>query len=91
MRFWVKRCRCKGLAIVVASRNILFLHSGVHYPVPIHMQPAYRGRLSAPGSLPETEKAAREVLSLPMFPELSEDQILETSAAIRSWDQQHAT
>ncbi|HMV50102.1 MAG TPA: DegT/DnrJ/EryC1/StrS family aminotransferase [Blastocatellia bacterium] len=44
----------------------------IHYPVPVHLQPAYRNR--APISLPETERAAREVLSLPMFPQLTEEQ-----------------
>ncbi len=52
----------------LAERDIGTL---VHYPVPVHLQPAYRGRVRAPGGLPETERAAREVLSLPMYPELS--------------------
>lgn len=43
----------------------------VHYPVPIHLQPAYVGRLRGSDRLPETERAALEVLSLPMYPELS--------------------
>jgi dTDP-4-amino-4,6-dideoxygalactose transaminase len=43
----------------------------VHYPVPVHLQKAYRGRLAiAPGGLPESERAAQSVLSLPLFPEL---------------------
>lgn len=46
----------------------------IHYPVPVHLQPAYRGRLGAEGSLPETEKAAREILSLPLYPELTDEQ-----------------
>lgn len=47
----------------------------VHYPVPVHMQPAYLGRLPGGEGLPETERASREILSLPMFPELgSQDQ-----------------
>jgi dTDP-4-amino-4,6-dideoxygalactose transaminase len=41
----------------------------IHYPVPVHLQPAYSGRLAA-GALGQTEAAAREVLSLPMYPEL---------------------
>ncbi|HQR33875.1 MAG TPA: DegT/DnrJ/EryC1/StrS family aminotransferase [Blastocatellia bacterium] len=45
----------------------------VHYPVPIHLQPAYRNRTSA--NLPETERAAKEVLSLPMFPQLTDEQV----------------
>ena len=59
--------------------------TGIHYPVPIHLQPAYRGRLGDTGSLPETERAAREILSLPMFPELSEDQIRQVAEAVRAF------
>jgi dTDP-4-amino-4,6-dideoxygalactose transaminase len=48
----------------------------IHYPVPIHLQPAYRNRVPiGSGGLPETESAAREVLSLPMFPQLTVEQI----------------
>ncbi len=43
----------------------------VHYPVPVHQQPAYAGRQLARGAMPETERAAHEVLSLPMYPQLS--------------------
>jgi dTDP-4-amino-4,6-dideoxygalactose transaminase len=43
----------------------------IHYPVPVHLQPAYRCRLRGADQLPETERAAREVLSLPMYPELT--------------------
>lgn len=49
--------------------------TGVHYPVPIHVQPAYRDLGYAPGSFPVTEQAADELLSLPMFPELKLAQI----------------
>lgn len=45
--------------------------SGVYYPTPVHLQPAYAGLGVKPGSLPVTESASREVLSLPMFAELS--------------------
>ncbi len=46
----------------------------IHYPVPIHRQPAYAGRLEGYRNLEETEKAARDVLSLPMYPELGFDE-----------------
>jgi dTDP-4-amino-4,6-dideoxygalactose transaminase len=50
--------------------------TGIHYPVPIHLQKAYQGRLAlAPSGLAETECAAREVLSLPMHPFLSQADI----------------
>jgi len=57
----------------------------VHYPVPIHLQPAYRGRLGDVSSLPETERAAREVLSLPLFPELTEAEVHQVAEAVRAF------
>lgn len=45
--------------------------TGVYYPTPVHLQPAYAGLGVKAGSLPVTEKASREALSLPMFAELS--------------------
>jgi len=51
----------------------------IHYPLPIHLQPAYRGRVPVRGSMAVTERAAREVLSLPMFPELSENDARATA------------
>ena len=59
--------------------------TAIHYPVPIHLQPAYRGRLGDVGSLPETERAAREIVSLPMYPELSEDDVGAVAQAIREF------
>jgi len=53
--------------------------TGVHYPVPLHRQPACRYLGMAEGTLPVTEQIARSVLSLPMYPELTADQ-LETVA-----------
>jgi len=47
----------------------------VYYPVPIHLQPIYSSLGIGSGSLPMTEAACREALSLPMFPELTEEQI----------------
>jgi dTDP-4-amino-4,6-dideoxygalactose transaminase len=56
--------------------------TGIHYPVPVHLQPAYAnlgyGRLS----LPQSEKAANEVLSLPLYPEMTDDQIQTVSQAL---------
>jgi dTDP-4-amino-4,6-dideoxygalactose transaminase len=48
--------------------------AGIHYPIPLHRQPAYVKRGYGPVSLPHTERAAAEVLSLPMYPELSDEQ-----------------
>ncbi len=47
----------------------------IHYPAPVHLQPAYQGRLPIVAPLQFTEQFARQVLSLPMFPQLSDEQI----------------
>lgn len=58
--------------------------TGVHYPVPVHLQPAYTGRLAtAPGGCPVSESAAARVLSLPMYPELTNDQVASVCNALR--------
>jgi dTDP-4-amino-4,6-dideoxygalactose transaminase len=50
--------------------------TAIHYPAPVHLQPAYRGRTPlGPAGCAETARAAAEVMSLPMFPELTEAQI----------------
>jgi len=55
----------------------------VHYRIPVHLQAAVSELGMGPGSLPETERASEEVLSLPMYPELTGDQIDEVCAAVR--------
>ena len=47
--------------------------TGIHYPVPVHQQPAYTRMPSGPGGLPITESLAPRILSLPMFPQMSDD------------------
>ena len=47
----------------------------MHYPVPPHLQPAYRHLGYKPGSFPIAERLAGEMLSLPMFPRITEDEI----------------
>lgn len=56
----------------------------IHYPVPIHLQPAYAGLGHAPGDFPAAEQAARSILSLPMFPEMTRDQCARVGAALRA-------
>ncbi|PZR59036.1 MAG: erythromycin biosynthesis sensory transduction protein eryC1 [Candidatus Meridianibacter frigidus] len=51
------------------------VQTGIHYPIPIHRQPAYSGLNLPAGSYPRTEQAAEKILSLPMFPEITEAQI----------------
>lgn len=57
----------------------------VHYPVPVHLQEAYQDLGYRPGSLPETERAAAEILSLPLYPELTDAQIEHVCASVREF------
>lgn len=59
------------------------IQTGVHYPIPIHLQPAYESLGYKPGDLPVTEQLAERILSLPMFPELTDDQQLAVANAMR--------
>jgi dTDP-4-amino-4,6-dideoxygalactose transaminase len=56
----------------------------IHYPVPCHCQPAL-GRWPARAPLPVTERLADEVLSLPMYPELDDAQVVSVCAALAAW------
>jgi dTDP-4-amino-4,6-dideoxygalactose transaminase len=57
----------------------------VHYPVPVHMQPAYRPRSPERVSLIETERAAREVVSLPVYPEFGSADVKRVVEAVRGF------
>jgi dTDP-4-amino-4,6-dideoxygalactose transaminase len=56
---------------------------GIHYPIPVHLQEAYRFLGYGRGSFPVAERCAEEFLSLPMFPELSEEQIQAVVKEVR--------
>ena len=78
--------------IRTASRDALQRHlqergvgTGLHYPIPVHLQPCYSGWGYGPGALPVTERAAREVLSLPMFPSITRLQQERVAAALRAF------
>jgi dTDP-4-amino-4,6-dideoxygalactose transaminase len=50
--------------------------TGIHYPVPVHLQPAYRDRFAEyPVGMPETARTASEILSLPIYPQLADDAV----------------
>ena len=59
------------------------ISAGIHYPIPLHRQPAYIKQGYGALSLPHTERIADEVISLPMYPELSLDQIAYVAQAVR--------
>lgn len=60
--------------------------TAIHYPQPVHLQPAYAGRiLINPQGLPVTERIMGELVSLPMFPQLGERAVEYVCAAVREW------
>lgn len=61
------------------------VYAGIHYPVPIHLQKAYLDLGYAAGTFPITEKYASEIVSLPMFPELTTEQIQCVASEIKEF------
>ncbi len=79
-------------AVCVQNRDKLIstlaekdIDCGIHYPIPIHLQDAYRFMGYKEGSFPIAEKCADELVSLPMFPELTQEQIERVSDEIKSF------
>lgn len=66
----------------LAGHGIL---TGVHYPVPLHLQPAFSVRGLKRGDLPHAEKACREILSLPLWPYLPETDALQVAERIQAF------
>jgi dTDP-4-amino-4,6-dideoxygalactose transaminase len=59
--------------------------TALHYPKPIHLQSAYGGRIRGSDRLPETELLYREILTLPMFPELTDKDVKKVCDVLRQW------
>ena len=55
----------------------------IYYPIPIHLQPAYKELSFSSDPLPVTEKVCSEVLSLPIFPELTDDEQNKVVSALK--------
>jgi dTDP-4-amino-4,6-dideoxygalactose transaminase len=60
------------------------IHTGIHYPTPVHLLPAFADLGYGRGQFQHSEAASREVLSLPMFPELTAQQVATVCGALRS-------
>lgn len=71
-----------GLQAYLSERNI---SSGIHYPIPIHMQPAFEYLGYKKGQFPISESHAERILSLPMYPELTPEMIEHTAMAVREF------
>jgi len=81
--FHVYAVRTSHRNIVQQALDAEGIQTGIHYPIPVHLQKAYAETGYRLGDFPHAERAANEVLSLPMYAELSNEQIETVSAAIR--------
>jgi dTDP-4-amino-4,6-dideoxygalactose transaminase len=77
--FVVRHKHRDALAAALRARGVGTL---IHYPIPLHLQPAFASLGGKPGDLPVAEKAAAEVLSLPLYPELTDEQAHLVAAAV---------
>jgi dTDP-4-amino-4,6-dideoxygalactose transaminase len=66
--------RLKNREDIIGQLNAAGIGTGIHYPIPLHLQNAYTGLGYKKGDFPVAERAAAEVLSLPMYPQLRSDQ-----------------
>src|SRR5262249_4516415 len=78
--------------IHVPDRDALHAHlkarsitCGLHYPIPLHLQKCYAALGHARGSYPQAERSAGTLLSLPMFPEMQDEQLKAVIAGVRSF------
>ncbi len=78
--FVVRHPRRDSLARALANRGVSTL---VHYPTPLHLQPVFASLGGRPGDLPVAERATSEILSLPLYPELRDEQVLWVVEAVR--------
>lgn len=79
--FAVRIAKRKEFLADMAQKGIA---CGIHYPIPLHLQKAYEALGLKRGSFPVAERCADEVVSLPMFPELSVEQITSVAEAVRT-------
>lgn len=77
--------RCRARSALQAHLEARGIASAVHYPHPLHLQAAFAHVRADAGELPVAEAAAREVLALPLYPELTDETVVEISETIASW------
>ncbi|HKY05052.1 MAG TPA: DegT/DnrJ/EryC1/StrS family aminotransferase [Blastocatellia bacterium] len=77
--------RCDERDLLQQHLADLGVQTLIHYPIPIHLQEAYRWLDVRPGACPVAERCAGEVLSLPIFPELTDEEALYVAASVNSF------
>ena len=77
-------------AAMQEALNAQGVQTGIHYPFPVHLLPAFADLGYHAGQFPHAERAANEVLSLPMFPELTPGQSEQVSAAVQAFGRMRA-
>jgi dTDP-4-amino-4,6-dideoxygalactose transaminase len=82
--------RCRERDALHRHLNEQGIAAGVHYPAPIHLQPALAFLGYRAGDFPVAEIAAREVLALPLYPELADEAVAAVCEAVRAWARQQA-
>lgn len=87
-QYSVRSERRDALKTFLAERGV---DSMIYYPVPIHFHEPYKHFGNGSGSLPESERAAREILNLPMHPHLSEEQVMHTARSVAEFCSRVAT
>ena len=68
---------------LISQLKAMGIASGIYYPIPLHLQVAYKGLGYKKGDLPEAEKAAEQTLALPLYPDLQDGDILQVVDVIR--------
>jgi len=80
--------RCRERDALRAHLSDCGIATGIHYPAPLHLQPAFASLGHRPGDLPASEAAAREVLALPLYPELTDEAVAWVCDVVRAWVQE---
>jgi dTDP-4-amino-4,6-dideoxygalactose transaminase len=80
--FTIRTHRRDALAGYLAGQKI---QTGIHYPLPLHLQPAYEARGWKPGDFPHSEHAAGQTLSLPFYPGMPGDHLDQVCESVRDF------
>lgn len=78
---------CENRDALQAALQVSGIQTAIHYPTPIHLQPAFRAYSAGAGSLPQAEAMSGKILSLPLFPTMTDAEVDEVIAVVRAFYQ----